>query len=287
MRANFPSHIICHKLCFKTFLLTVLIKCSKFCFSNTLRHQQKTWRRPCQGAVNAAAEVGKLTAFKPQFSCCIGLLFTFIHFWLFLWIGRGQGHKDSCILMQPAPLKYHHMFPPEIFHMSLSCCWREGTGSVCLFWQVFPLVQLWKASAGEWSSPLLNEGGALKTLGWWELEWVCIKGAGKVLLLGVARPLKGFKAFPSSLPCASLLAEWEEDLNLRGLSSPVLCVKKVQKRLSRGGSESYVPRCFWCLCSLFSCLRWEAMWRRRAADRRGQFSNDCLEKRTWNGTCCW
>lgn len=164
-----------------------------------------------------------------NFSCCIsGLLFTSIFFWLFLWVGREQGHKDSWILMQSTPLKHHHMFPPEIFHMSLSCCWREGPGSIYLFWQVFPLVQLWKVSAREWSSPLLNERGALKTVDWSELEWGMHKRS-KEMLLEVARPLKGL----SFLPFASLLAEWEEDLNLRSLSSPILCTKKMTKRLSR------------------------------------------------------
>ena len=188
--------------------------------NSALAMPSDTSRRPeadlSRGTFNAAVEVGRLAVLKPQRSCCDGLPFTPTLFLPFFANGKGQGNKGSCISVQSAPVKYCFSYVWKIpihdvllcattrnISSLLSCCWRERTDSVCPVWQVYPLVHLWRASTGEWESPLFNERGTLKIPSSSELKWGVWNGnKGNT----TARSCQALRS-PSALPCL-LLTCW-------------------------------------------------------------------------------
>lgn len=189
-----------------------------------------------------------------NFSCCIsGLLFTSIFFWLFLWVGREQGHKDSCILMQSTPLKHHHMFPPEIFPSPAA---EEKDQDPFTFfdrsslWLSCEKYQLGSGVAHCW---MREEHWKL----WTGQSWseVCIKGARKCCWK-LQDPWKALVSYHVLLYLLNGRRIW--------IWEAWAALFSARRRWPKGclgnGSKSCIPQYFWCLCSLYSCLRWEVMY---------------------------
>lgn len=154
MTASCQSPAICHKKCFSFQAFVVLTQNAGNCASATSSDTEGDLARD---AVNAAVEAGKLAVLQPQLSCWT-TSFLPSSFWYFFASGGGQGNKKwavsqpnwntaSLLCQTSLPTVSYHVRPPKLFHLSLFCCRREGTESVCPFWHVYPLVHLWRASA--------------------------------------------------------------------------------------------------------------------------------------------